>query len=47
MKRKGEIQNLHDIFFILGLFLGGGGFKLFLNIYISMINENLIVKFHI
>ena len=29
-----------------GLFWGGG-FKLFLNIYISMINENSIVKFHI
>ena len=28
-------------------FGGGGGFKLFLNIYISMIIENLIVKFHI
>ena len=30
-----------------GLFFGGGVQKLFLNIYISMINENLIVKFHI
>ena len=29
-----------------GLF-GGGGFKLFLNIYILMIIQNLIVKFHI
>ena len=29
-----------------GLF-GGEGVKLFLNIYISMINEILIVKFHI
>ena len=26
---------------------GGGVQKLFLNIYISMINENSIVKFHI
>ena len=30
-----------------GTFLGAGGFTLFLNIYISMINENPIVKFHI
>ena len=29
----------HDFFW--------GGVKLFLNIYISMINENSIVKFHI
>ena len=29
------------------LFFGGGGFKLFLNIYISMIIENSIVKFYI
>ena len=28
-------------------FFGGGGFKLFLYIYISMIIQNLIVKFHI